>query len=294
MYLLNLFLAFFFFMNPAEQISGEQPIFSFGIFADAQYADVASAGNRYYSSSLARLKDAYETFRNEKVDFVINLGDLIDRNLSSFAPVIEIIRESGIKTFHVTGNHDYAVPLEDKDKLPVMAKDDYYSFSLKGFRFIFLDGNEVSLYSAMSESDEKFANDLLTGMRASGMKNATDWNGAMSPEQIKWLDKELSRAELKDERAIIICHFPIFPDDVHNLLNYNEALSVLDEHTHVIAWFAGHNHAGNYGRYKNVHCLTFRGMVETSSSTSFAVIDVLSDRLIVRGSGREENRTLVF
>lgn len=294
MLLFNLVFILLQTMNSDQQAADMKPLFSFGVFADAQYADIPRAGNRYYMESANKLKDACDAFGKEEVNFVINLGDLIDRDFSSFDPVTRIIKASGIKTYHVTGNHDYSVDQADKDKIPVIGRKNYYSLTYKGFRFIFLDGNEISTYAAQTPEEEKTARELLAGMKTSGMKNAMDWNGAMSVEQLKWLDSQLALAETKGQKAIISCHFPVYPEDVHNLLNYADVLPILQKHNNAIAWFAGHNHAGSYCISNNVHFVTFRGMVETPSSSSYAVVDVFSDRLEIRGSGREENRTLRF
>jgi len=120
-----------------------KPLFSFGILADAQYADNEAVGNRFYRSSLEKLRDAVTKFRKDSVDFIINLGDLIDKDFDSYKPVINILDSSGIKIYNVPGNHDYNVEPKLKKKLPVLnsSKEGYYSFIHEKFRFIVLNGN---------------------------------------------------------------------------------------------------------------------------------------------------------
>jgi manganese-dependent ADP-ribose/CDP-alcohol diphosphatase len=273
---------------------GEQPLFSFGVIADAQYADVAPAGNRYYNLSAERLKEAYKTFEENKVEFAVNLGDLIDRDAASFGPVMDIIRSSPLKTWHVAGNHDFAVGNRYKKNLPVLNGKGYYSFARNGFRFIFLNGNEISTYASVKKSRIREAEEYLQSLKATGEKNAMEWNGGIGKKQLKWLAGQLSDAASQGEKAFIMCHFPVYPEDVHNLLNYKDVLGILHNAGNVAAWFAGHNHAGKYAELKNTHFITFRGMVETSSTNSYAIIDVYPGRFHVRGFGRETERVLSY
>jgi nucleoside phosphorylase len=71
-------------------------------------------------------------------------------------------------------------------------------------------------------------------------------------------------------------------------------LALLDRHPQVVAWLNGHNHAGAYGEYHGVPCLTLRGMVETADTTAFATARVLADRIVLTGHGREPSRELKF
>jgi predicted phosphodiesterase len=274
----------------------KKPLFSFGVFADAQYADVEDGYDRFYRSSENRLREAYEVFKSDSVDFVANLGDLIDRDFGSFMPVMDIINSSGVKTFHLTGNHDYSVDNRYKKKIPVLKENQkgYYSFSHKGFRFIFLNGNEISTYASANRNEAKKAEALLKQMSDSGKMNAVEWNGGMSSRQIEWLRDQLDQSVTTVEKVFILCHFPVFPDNKHNLLNYNDLLSLLDNYNNIIAWLSGHNHEGNYGNFNLIHFYTFRGMVETPNSNSFAVVEVYNNRIWIRGSGREKNMILAY
>jgi manganese-dependent ADP-ribose/CDP-alcohol diphosphatase len=273
---------------------GEKPLFSFGVIADVQYADVAPAGKRYYNLSAERLKEAYKTFAKNNVEFVVNLGDLIDRDAASYGPVMDIIGRSPLKTWHVAGNHDYTVENSFKKQLPVLGDKGYYSFVHNGFRFIFLNGNEISTYAPVKKSEIREASEYLEAVRASGEKNGMEWNGAMSKKQVRWLAGQINDASEHGEKTFIMCHFPVFPEDVHNLLNYREVLSILANSGNVASWFAGHNHAGNYGRLKNIHFVTFRGMVETAAANSYAIVEVYADKFRVRGFGRETDRVLFY
>lgn len=274
----------------------KKPLFSFGVFADAQFADVDDANNRFYRASEKKLREAYEAFKSDSVDFVVNLGDLIDRDFDSFMPVMNIINSSGLKTFHLTGNHDYAVENRYKKKLPVLKENQkgYYSFSKNGFRFIFLNGNEISTYSPVKRNEAKKAEALIKQMSDSGKINAIEWNGGMSSMQIEWLRNQLDQSVTSGEKVFILCHFPAFPENKHNFLNYKEVLPILGKYSNIIAWLSGHNHEGNYGNFNQIHFYTFRGMVETPSSNSFAVVEIYNNRIWIRGYGREKNMILAY
>lgn len=282
-------------MNPDDK-QDLRPIFSIGIVADVQYADIDPNGNRYYRTSKERLKEAYDTFKNNNVDFVINLGDIIDGDFESYQPVMELIKASGIRTSHVSGNHDYAVDPFRKKRLPVLLGhwEGYYSSAMEGFRFIYLNGNDVSTYAHADTTITEQNRSYLDSLKAEKKINAMDWNGGIGRKQMAFLKDELDLAKKKHEKVIIICHFPVFPENAHNLFNYEEVLRLLEDYSNVIAWFNGHNHAGNYGKYGNMHCITFKGMVDTPSENSFAIIDLYDHKVDVRGFGREQDFQFSF
>ena len=95
------------------------------------------------------MKDAVSVFRQDSVNFIVNLGDLIEGNYESYKPVINILNSSGIKTYHITGNHDYSVDSRYLSRLPVFteSREGYYSIIYKKYRLIFINGNEISTYA---------------------------------------------------------------------------------------------------------------------------------------------------
>lgn len=288
-----------FFQNEsAAQIPSapSRPLFSFGVIADVQYCNCEPKGTRFYNSSLTKLREAVNTFESDKVNFVVNLGDLIDRDFDSYKPVMNILDSSNLKIYHVAGNHDYSVDSRYKKKLPVLKPDTkgYYSFVHENFRFIVLNGNEISTYSSNNKKTLKQAEELLASLKAGNEINALDWNGGFSGAQIKWLEKELDASNAAGEKAFLLCHFPVVPENAHNLLNYKEVLTLLEKYQNIIAWFNGHNHAGNYGNFNMIHFVNFKGMVDTESTNSFAIVDVYKNKLWIRGSGREKSQILAY
>jgi manganese-dependent ADP-ribose/CDP-alcohol diphosphatase len=278
-------------------VSQEQkPLFSFGLIADIQYCDSDPAGTRYYRSSLTKLEEAVRSFKIDSPAFVVTLGDMIDKDFDSYKSVNKILDTSGLKIYNVTGNHDYSVEPRLKKRIPPLSKnkEGYYSFIYENFRFIVLNGNDLSTYGTTDKSVIKEANDLIVKIKNNGELNGQQWNGGLSRKQILWLTDQLVTAKKNQEKVFIMCHFPVYPVNELNLLNYKDVLAVLEDYDNIIAWFNGHNHAGSYGNFNMIHFVTMRGMVETEESNSFALVEVYKNKIWIKGSGREKSQILAY
>lgn len=276
----------------------DKPLFSVGLIADAQYADAKPGGIRYYRKSIQKLGEAVKSINQAEVDFSIHLGDLIDREFKSFDEISEPLAGMKKPVYQIMGNHDFSVADDKKAEVQVKMgiKDPYYAFSKSGFRFVFLNGTEVSTFAnPEGTSLHEEASTILKEFKAKKRKNAQDWNAAIGRKQVTWLEAQIARAAKGGEKVIISCHYPILPDNVHNLWNDQEILTLIDQNSDtVVAWFNGHNHAGNYAQRKGVHYLTVHGMVDTADTNAFAVMDVLPNALRIKGSGREPDRVMMF
>jgi manganese-dependent ADP-ribose/CDP-alcohol diphosphatase len=303
--ILPLLLAAFMFQDKGESnITGnggpgdqsQDPLFTFGIIADVQYCDCEPEGSRFYRQSTGKLRIAMNSFRADSVSFIVNLGDLIDRGYESFKPVTSTLDSSGLLVYNLLGNHDFSVDDRYKKRLPLTmpGKEGYYSFSHMNFRFIALNGNEVSIYATSGKSAIKKAEDYITLLKDSGNVNAINWNGGINPRQLAWLKGQLDEATTENENVLIFCHFPVYPENVHNLLNYKEVNTLLANYSNIVAWFSGHNHAGNYGNFNMIHFVTMKGMVETEYNTSFGIVEVYSNKLWIKGAGREKSQILAY
>ncbi len=89
-----------------------------GVFADCQYCDCETGGNRFYRNSLSKLNNCLGEFNKDQLDFVVGLGDLIDRDFESFRAVNAILGKSNSPVYQVTGNHDLSVENDFLDKVP--------------------------------------------------------------------------------------------------------------------------------------------------------------------------------
>jgi len=282
--------------NNPPSYSDPAPLFTFGLFADAQYCNCEAAGTRYYKSSLLKLQEAFYRFKKDSVKFIINLGDLIERDFVSYKAPLDIISSSNLKVFHCTGNHDYSVQPAMKKRIPLPDNHGkgYYSFVHNRYRFIILNGNEISTYSTNNRKMIEKAGKIISEMKVRGESNAVEWNGGIGTGQIDWLNRQLSLSVKNNELVFVFCHFPVWPVNIHNLLNYNNILSVLKNYDNIIAWFSGHNHQGSYANLNLIHFVTLRGMVETEESNSYAIVEVYRNRIWIWGFGRETERILAY
>ena len=269
---------------------------SFGVVADLQYCDADPEINRYFRNAPKKLSYAIDELNKHDLDFIINLGDTIDHNWESFDGILPVFNQSNVPVYHVLGNHDYEI--EDVYKAHVPAKigtERHYDFSLNGWRFIVLDGNEISTF-AHPESSEGYLKGkaLLIALEDQGAVNANFWNGGIGQEQLKWLESCLSNADKNNEKVIIFCHFPVYPEHRHNLLNDREVLNLIVNHDCFKLWINGHNHDGNYGMYHDKHFVNLKGMADTEFDLAFSILQLYDDHVIIKGFGSEISARLNF
>ncbi len=269
----------------------------FGVIADPQYADVPpnTAMGRYYADSLDKLSAAIETLNAQDLRFVVTLGDAIDRDFASFERILPLYRKLRHETRFVLGNHDFEVEAAHLGRVVgrLGMPAPYYDFAVRDVRFVVLDGNDVSLF-APPQGDPRWqrAQERLARARAAGLPHAKPWNGSLGDAQRAWLERTLSAAQAAGERVVVLNHYPVLPDNPHNLWDSAEIVALLARSTNVVAYFNGHNHAGNYGEAHGIHFVNFRGMVDTPDTSAFAVVEISGDRLDIRGYGREPSRSL--
>lgn len=273
------------------------PLFRFGVVADPQYAPVVPnlKLNRYYSNSLWKLSEAIEAFNKEDLQFVATLGDIIDRHWDSYNHILPLYDKLRHDHFFLLGNHDFDIAAEYLTSVTrtVGMEKAYYDFAGGGYRFIVLDGNDVSLFAPPKDDPRReVAARRLAELEAKGAPNAQTWNGSLGDEQFAWLEETMKKAQAAGEKAIVMGHYPVFPQNEHNMWDSERVVDLLKGFDNFVAYLNGHNHAGNYGEVTGKHFLNFKGMVDTPDQSAFSVVEVYADRLEVRGFGREENRTL--
>ena len=251
---------------------GKDAVVRFGLVTDIHFAHRPVHGTRYYEQSLDKLTDALRHFNGQKLDFLIELGDLKDQGdqperaqtLSFLDEVERKLQTFDGPLYHVLGNHD----MDSISKPEFLAHTfnygdakgkSYYSFTKGGIRFIVLDAN--------CNPD---GSDYDSGQ--------FDWTKAFIPEsQLTWLETELK----KDERPVIIF--------IHELLDFfsgidralcvgnaENVVSLLEQSGKVVAVFQGHHHPGNYSFRNGIHYFTLKGLIEGSlpKNNSFAIVEI--------------------
>lgn len=279
-----------------DETARQQPAITFGVIADPQYADAPPKGQRHYRNSIQKIKQAITELNRHPLDFVVTLGDIIDRDIKSFDAMMPLYKIFKAPQRFVLGNHDFDVA--DKDKTKVLGKVDmarpYHAESRKNWHFIYLDGNDVSTYRyPKKDKRTQQAEVLRQQMKKAKHPQAQPWNGAVGSQQLEWLAKELHQAQKRHQRVIIFNHFPTFPlHSGHNLWNDQEVVRLIEKFPNVAAYMNGHNHSGHYAVNKGCHYLNFKGMVETKDKTAYAIARCFPDKIEIKGYDLEPNRTL--
>ncbi|XP_068439701.1 manganese-dependent ADP-ribose/CDP-alcohol diphosphatase [Clinocottus analis] len=162
------------------------PLFTFGVIADIQYADIDDGYNytrtrkRYYRSSLQLLRNAQKSWSEAAVkpEFILQLGDVIDgfnksRGASARAldAVLAELCCGRVDVHHVWGNHEFYnfsrsallssrlnSTLHTERRLsgvPAASETYAYHFSpVPGFTFVVLDAYDVSLLGRDASSQQ--------------------------------------------------------------------------------------------------------------------------------------------
>jgi manganese-dependent ADP-ribose/CDP-alcohol diphosphatase len=270
--------------------------FKIGIISDCQYCDCDIKWDRYYKKSPQRLKEAIAVLNKDSLNYTIHLGDFIDKNFESLDSVLPTWKKLKSTSYHVLGNHDFEV--KDSLKKEVIKrlnlKSRYYSFVEKDWRFIVLDGNDLSFYGALTDAKKQQTDSLFNSLKDKQFPYLKEWNGALSSDQLSWVKVELDIAVKNNQKVGFYCHFPIYPIDQHNIWNREQFLSLIKPYKNVKIFFNGHNHAGAYQLVDNVHYLTFKGMVDTENTSAFAKVKFDKDTITVEGFYREPSRKLVI
>ena len=280
----------------SQQERARMPLYTFGVIADVQYADQPNAGARHYRSSLQSLKACVAALNRQDLDFVVQLGDFIDRGTTSFDTVLPVWQQLRARRFHVIGNHDLPF-LRTQTMLKLGLEQSYYDFAVgERWRFVVVDGMDISLHGYPKEHDKRRqAIARLKALKDRKARNAVIWNGGVGKQQLAWIESVLQDAADKQQRVVLFCHFPVHSEagDASLLLwNHQEITEALDRYPCVVGWFNGHHHSGGYAMVDGVHHVTFMGMVEAPERNAYATVDVYESRLVVNGVGKQPSHTL--
>jgi hypothetical protein len=269
-----------------------------GLVADIQYAETVPYKDRFFKNGLLKLDCCIQHLNLHRLDFAINLGDSIDQGFQHFGPVLDRFDKMTIPAYHLAGNHDFEVEDFAKEKvltrlgLPACG---YRAFTVGKHRFLMLNSNAESLHAY--PKDHKCyheATEKLKELEKKGYVYANFWNGGLGHQQLQWMEEQLQMSRKAGEKVMIFCHQPFYPEDRHNLWDTEDVLQMISNYDHVIAWFCGHNHDGNYGLWNHCHCINIKGLVETEKKICGAVAEIEENVISIKGFGREPDRLLTF
>jgi 3',5'-cyclic AMP phosphodiesterase CpdA len=241
------------------------------------------------------LEKCIDEFNNHDLDFIISLGDLIDRNYDSYDKPLAILDKSKTPVYNVIGNHEFSVeePYKKGIRKRLNNQRGYFDFEVGNMVFIVLDGTNFSTFAhAKGSKPYELAMAHYEEMEKQGLNNATTWNGGIGGNQFKWLEELLKKAEKVNNKVILFCHWPLLPENGTQLWNNREVLDLIDNFSCVLAWISGHHHAGHYEKAGNIHHLTIKGMVEAQEESSYGIMEVYPDWLWLKGYGDQEEYIL--
>ena len=257
--------------------------------ADIQYADIPQSIGRDYRGSLKKLVEVRKNENGRKYDFMLCLGDFIDREFKSFAPVIGSLNEFRLPLKNVLGNHDLNCNKEEQNKVLKLLFEDgksAYHFDVGKWRFVALDPMRLSAVSKLKtpEQETEFS-EMYSALLKEKAPNAKPWNGGIDAAQIEWLKKILNDADSKGLNVAILCHMQIWPVSGESLYNAKEIADIFSAHKCVKICISGHKHSGDYASKDGVHYFTLAGMVE-GDSISYARISLSKDSAAIEGFGK--------
>lgn len=292
----------------------DSAIFKFGIICDCQYTDADSdvgdggvralsygvAGNtvsvvrnRQYRQSLAKLDRAIASFNSEKTNFVFHLGDLADRSIEDYHPVRQSLSRATMPVHQVIGNRDYLACGGDSQAVchELGLATPSYSFVHGKTRFIILDSNELGIINTKPDTPaRRQAEDYIESLQRQEIIYAHPSNGGIGDSQYQWLVGELDEATAQHQSIIVMSHHPLYPLDIHNMLNSSKILQLLSRYP-VTAYMNGHNHAGNYGVQNDTPFITFPGLVE-GQADAYSIAQVTAGSVDITGYGTHSSYSL--
>lgn len=279
----------------AQETQTESTPLTIGLAADPQAADKPAKGTRNYRGSKAKLTEFVSEMNRLQPRAAVILGDLVDDSEEMLFEVILKLSGLHLPFFAVAGNHDFEAfaynPQQTYGALTMPApwfREELKSPDDTNWRLLFIDGNRMSLHAWPKNSSEQRRSKKYHKKWA---PDSPEWNGGIGEDQLLWLKLELQEAQKAGDPVIIFCHYPIYPENNHNLWDSGAILEILESRSCVKAWISGHNHAGNYAEYSGVHHITLKGMVE-GESNPFALMSLYPDRLEIKGFGPQQDYSL--
>lgn len=239
----------------------------FGVVTDLHYADKPAAGSRHYRQTLNKLAEATTQFQAAEVDFVAELGDLIDaadsveleqRYLSTVNKAFAAISP---ERHYVLGNHCVDTLTKQEFLAGVERERSYYSFDRGGFHFVVLD-------ACFRQDGQPY------------QRRNFHWTDAnIPPTELDWLRDDLQQTPLQ---TIVLAHQRLDVSNSHGVKNAAAVRQTLEASRKVLAVLQGHSHHNDLKQIGGIHYCTLVAMVEGSGpeNSGYALVDLTADGTI--------------
>jgi alkaline phosphatase len=250
----------------AEVLETKKAILRIGLLTDIHYADKEHAGSRYYRESPNKVVAATDELNKQKLDFLVELGDLIDtvkvpetdkKHLKIIDSELQKISE---KRYYVLGNHCVETLTKDEFLGEIGQEKSYFSFDQNGYHFIVLDAC--------------FRQDGVSYGR-----NNAKWTDTKLPDaELDWLKTDLAVTKLP---TVVFLHQRL---DVENqkpiaVKNADRVRKLLEESGKVRLVLQGHEHSGDYKEITGISYCTLSAVIEGSGlkNNSFSFLEIFEN-----------------
>lgn len=252
----------------------------FGLITDLHYADKNTAGTRFYRDTLGKLEEASAQFTKDEVEFIVELGDLIDAadsvevELGYLKTINKTFSAISKDRHYVLGNHCVDTLTKQEFLGAVEQPKSYHSFDRGGYHFVALD----CCYRSDHQPYQR--------------KNFVWTDTNIPPEELEWLKSDLKEAA---KPTIVFTHQRLDVSNDHGVKNCVEVRKVLEESGNVLAVFQGHSHKNELNQIQGIHYCTLQAMVEGAGpeSSGYSSIEIDDQNTIrVTGFRKQANYSL--
>ncbi|WP_409342238.1 metallophosphoesterase family protein [Paenibacillus sp. MBLB4367] len=229
----------------------------FGIFADLHQDIMHDAPER--------LQAFIERMERERVDFIIQLGDLCLPKPEN-ETILRIWNGFTGPKYHVIGNHDTDISTREAFMAFIGMERNYYSFDAGDYHFVVLDANFFRAEDGRMLAFERGNYSPYYAVPQS-IPFVTD-------EQLDWLRRDLSATE---KQTIIFSHQGLLneEDGIVNRTDMHNLLTAANEEAgfgKVAACMNGHNHVDNVTTVDGIHYVEVNSISNQWLGDSYACV----------------------
>ena len=236
-----------------------------GVVTDCHSADKITGANntRQYRDAVKKMTQAVDQFNQDEMDFVIELGDLIDSansvetEISYLKTIEKAYSKAKAPRHYVYGNHCLDTLTRKEFSAHTDANEKgYYSFDQGLYHIVILDACYTS--KGVPYSRKNF-----------------HWTDANIPkEELLWLKADLE----KTNRPTIVFVHQRLDGGKHSVKNAALTRKVLEKSKRVIAVFQGHAHINTHLEINKIHYTTMRSMVDGKGLSNSGYSEILLDK----------------